>query len=106
MGAELAQLVTNHGLGDVHGNMLAAVVNGDGVTDHLGEDGGRAGPGLHDVLLASLVHRDDTREEARLYERALFETSAHKCFLLTGIDYFLRRRMMRSLDVFFLLRVR
>lgn len=34
---ELAELVTNHGLGNIHGHMLAAVVDGDGVTNHLGK---------------------------------------------------------------------
>ena len=36
-GSELAELAAYHVLGHVHGNMLAAVVYGDGVTYHLGE---------------------------------------------------------------------
>ena len=42
-GHELTQLVANHILGDVHGHVLAAVMDGEGVAHELGEDGG--GPG-------------------------------------------------------------
>ena len=35
--------------------MLPAVVNGDGVTDEGGEDGGRSGPGLQNLLVTGLV---------------------------------------------------
>ena len=37
-GSKLAQLVTNHVLGDIHRNMLAAVVYREGMTDELRED--------------------------------------------------------------------
>ena len=36
---ELAQLVTDHVLGDVDGHVAAAVMHGDGVADHLRKDG-------------------------------------------------------------------
>ena len=39
---ELAELVTDHLLGHEDGHVLAAVVDGDGVADHLREDGRRA----------------------------------------------------------------
>ena len=55
-GGEFAQLVTYHILGDVHGDMLLSVMYGNGVTDHIGEDGGRPGPSLDDGLLAGVVH--------------------------------------------------
>jgi hypothetical protein len=42
-GSELAQLVADHVLGDIHGNMTAAVVDGDGVTDEGRENGGGLG---------------------------------------------------------------
>ena len=54
---KLAELVANHVLGDVDRHMLAAVMDGEGVTDELGEDGGGAAPGLDDALLTGLVHR-------------------------------------------------
>ena len=55
-GRELTQFVANHFLGDVDGHMLAAVMNGESVTNELGEDGGGTAPGLHDALLAAFVH--------------------------------------------------
>src|SRR5689334_17596428 len=54
---ELPQLVTDHGLGDEHGNVLAAVVHGDRVTEHVGHDHGATRPRLDDVLGALLVLR-------------------------------------------------
>ena len=36
---ELAELVTDHLFGDEHRHVLAAVMDGDRVPDHLGEDG-------------------------------------------------------------------
>src|SRR5205085_7881661 len=41
---ELAELVTDHRLGDVHRDVLAPVVHGDGVADHLGDDRAAARP--------------------------------------------------------------
>ena len=40
-GCEFAELVSDHIFSDVYGDMLLTVVNGNGVTDHVGEDGGR-----------------------------------------------------------------
>ena len=57
--------------------MLAAVVDGDGVTNHLGEDGGRAGPGLQHALLAGFVHFLDPLEQLSSYIGALLDRSAH-----------------------------
>src|SRR5437763_2780106 len=39
---ELAELVADHGLGDVDRHVLAAVVDRDGVADHVGDDRGAA----------------------------------------------------------------
>src|SRR5204862_5345450 len=49
---ELAKLVTDHGLGDVHRHVLASVVHRAGVTDHVGDDRGTTAPGLDDLLRA------------------------------------------------------
>lgn len=70
---KLAQLVANHVLGNVHGHMLAAVMDGEGVTDELGEDGGGAAPGLHDALLASLVQSLNLLVQGRQNVRALLK---------------------------------
>src|SRR5215204_4744636 len=37
-GCELAELVTHHGLGDEHRDVLAAIVHGDRVPQHRGDD--------------------------------------------------------------------
>ena len=74
---KLAQLVANHVLGDVYGHMLAAVMNGESVTNELGEDGGGTAPGLHDALLASLVHSLDLFVQGRQNVRALLSASRH-----------------------------
>src|SRR5882672_2483467 len=56
-GGELAQLVPDHGLGDEHRDVLAAVVHRDGVSKHVRDDRRPAGPGLDHGLLAGLVER-------------------------------------------------
>src|SRR5581483_1404435 len=74
---ELAELVPDHLLGDEHGHVLAAVVDGDRVRDHLREDRRGARPGADHVLLARLVHRLDPAHPPLLHERPLLGTSAH-----------------------------
>ena len=54
---KFTQLVANHILGDVDGHVLAAVMDGEGVTDELREDGGGTAPGLHDALLTDVYKR-------------------------------------------------
>ncbi len=74
---ELAKLVPDHGFGDVDGHMLAAVVNGDGVTDHVGDDRRAARPRLDDPLLAFAVELVESAEQALLYERTLLQAARH-----------------------------
>ena len=76
-GSEFAQLVTNHGFGNVNRYVLATIVNRNGVTNHFGEDGAGTRPGLYDVLYARFVHRLDAAEKARFHKGTLFQTSAH-----------------------------
>src|ERR687894_1190753 len=70
---ELAELVADHRLGDVHGHVLATVVDGHGVADHVGDDGRAAGPGLDDLLLALGVEGVDLAEQMLVDEGALLE---------------------------------
>src|SRR5438067_9579699 len=77
---ELAELVADHGLGDVDGHVLAAVVDGDRVADHVGDDRGAPRPRLHDALLPRLVQPLDLDPQVVVDERALLETSRH-CYL-------------------------
>src|SRR5215211_3564388 len=66
---ELAELVADHRLGDEHGHVLAAVVDGDRVPDHLREHGRGPRPGL--------VHLLDAPHEALLDVRALLRRTSH-----------------------------
>ena len=62
---ELAQLVTDHVLGDVHADVTAAVMHSEGVTDEGREDRRAAGPGLEDLFLAGFVQFIDSLELRR-----------------------------------------
>src|SRR5579862_9758703 len=75
---KLAQLVTDHLLGDEHRDVLAAVVDRDRMPDHLREDRRRARPGAHHLLRAGRVHRLDLRQQPLLHERPLLRASAHR----------------------------
>src|SRR5574343_630035 len=48
---ELAELVPDHLVGDVHRHVLLAVVHGNGQTDEVGQDHGAARPGLDRLLV-------------------------------------------------------
>src|SRR5829696_3870102 len=74
-GRELAEPMADHVLGDVHRHVLAAVVDGNGVPDEVGEDHGRAGPGLEDLPLVPLVHVLHPGEKPGLDERSLLDRS-------------------------------
>ena len=52
---ELTELVANHGFGDEHRNMLATIVNGEGVSDEIRGDHRTTGPRLDDVVRTLLV---------------------------------------------------
>ena len=52
---KLAELVTNHRLGDKHRHVLASVVHCDGVPEHVGNNHRAAGPSLNNILGALLV---------------------------------------------------
>ena len=69
--------MTDHRLRDVDRNVLATVVNRQGVADHVGDDGGAAAPGLDDLLLTGLVQRIDLLQQMIVDERSLFEATRH-----------------------------
>src|SRR3990172_2703959 len=69
-GGELAEPVADHVLGDVHRHVLLAVVDGNRVADEVGEDHGRARPGLEHLSLAPLVHVLHPGEKPGLDERS------------------------------------
>src|SRR5690242_13980826 len=76
-GREFAQLVADHGLGHEHGDVLATVVDGDGVTQHRGDDHRSARPGLDDVLGTGFVLDHDLAEQVVVDEGALLEAARH-----------------------------
>ena len=75
-GAELAELVADHRLGDVHRDVLATVVNGDGGPDQAGEEGAAAGPGIDDLAFPSGVLGVVLLEQVLVDERAILVTAS------------------------------
>src|SRR5436190_10221230 len=74
---ELTELVADHGLGDIDGHVLAAVVDGDGVADHVGDDRRAPRPRLDDALLVPGVELVDLFEQVLVDERALLQAARH-----------------------------
>src|SRR6195952_5077922 len=79
---KLAQLVTDHGLRDEHRYVLATVVDGEGVSDEVGDDGRPTGPGLDDLLGVLLVLNVDLLQKMVVDERALLQAAWHRWILL------------------------
>src|SRR5690606_19974236 len=74
---ELAELVPDHRLGDVHRHVLAAVVHRDRVAQHLRDDGRTPRPGLDDLLGVPLVQRHHLLHQVVVDERTLLQTAWH-----------------------------
>src|SRR5688572_24527316 len=74
---ELAELVPDHVLGDVHGNELPSVVHGQRMADELRRDGRTARPGLEDLLLARAVQLPDALHELVIEVRAFLQRASH-----------------------------
>src|SRR6266511_1949551 len=81
---ELTELVADHLLRDEDGHVLAAVVAGDRMTDHLGEDRRRTGPGADHPLLVHVVHRLDAAHQPLLDERSFLRRPGHLALLLAA----------------------
>src|SRR5207248_5825840 len=75
---ELAELVPDHRLGDEHRHVLAPVVHGDRVSDHLREDRRGPGPGADHPLVAGGVHGLDPGQQPLLDERPLLARATHR----------------------------
>src|SRR5918993_5359553 len=84
-GREFAQFVADHALGHEHRDVLATVVDGDGVTEHDRNDHGTARPGLDDVLGSRFVLDDDLAKQVLVDEGALLETAWHLPLLLLAL---------------------
>src|SRR3954469_9097254 len=79
--SELAELVADHGLGDEHRYVLAPVVHGDRVPEHVGDDRRAPRPGLDDVLRVLLVLDFHLLEQVVVDERALLQAARHLLLL-------------------------
>jgi len=72
-GRKLAQLVTNHLLGHIHGNEFLPVVHRDGVANHVRHDRRAPRPRLHDFLFVSRVQSFDLFAQVAVNKRPLFQ---------------------------------
>jgi len=70
--SELAELVTNHRLGEEHGDVLTPIVNRDRVADHVGGNRRTARPGLDHLVLAGRVLTLDLQEKVLINKWAFF----------------------------------
>src|SRR5512147_1839186 len=70
---ELAELVAHHILGDIHRNMLLAVMHGDREADEIRQDGGTARPGLDRTLVVACPGGVDLLDEMAVDERAFLD---------------------------------
>src|SRR5690606_32167970 len=82
---ELAELVTDHVLVDVNGNVLAAVVHSDRQADKLGQDRGTARPGFDRLLVFALGSRVRLLGEVGIANRAFLDLSCHSVRLLLAL---------------------
>src|SRR5690606_7017572 len=96
-GSELPQLVTDHRVGDEHGNVLATVVHRDRVSDEGRQDHGAARPGLDHVVGTGLVLCFHLLEQVVVDERALLETARHGSVLPHRLPDLRRRTIIWSL---------
>src|SRR5215472_9900324 len=81
-GRELAELVAHHRLRDVNGDVLAAIVHGDGVPEHRGDDHGPPRPGLDYGLGALVILRVHLLHQVVVDEGPLLKATRHERLLL------------------------
>src|SRR3954453_3675568 len=84
-GREFAQLVSDHGLGHEHGDVLATVVHRDRVAQHRRDDHRATRPRLDDVLGTCLVLDDNLAKQVLVDEGALLKTAWHLPLLLLAL---------------------
>src|SRR4051794_22150251 len=105
-GRELAELVPDHRLGHEDRDVLAAVVHGDRVPEHVGNDRRAPGPGADDGLGALLVLGVHLLEQVVVDERALLEAAWHLCRTPLPAQRFLPVRRRRTIRASLALRLR
>src|ERR1700712_3092982 len=89
---EFAELVSDHLVGHVHGNVLLAVVDGDRQTDEIGQDRRAARPGLDGLLVLDRNGLFGLCHQVVVHEGTLLERACHGLALLlaTRDDHRLR----------------
>src|SRR3954454_6418114 len=107
-GRELAELVPDHGLGHEDRDVLAAVVHGQRVAEHVGDDRRATRPGADHVLGALFVLSVHLLEQVVVDERALLQAAWHVCGAPLPAQRFLLARRRRTImaSLAFRLRVR
>jgi hypothetical protein len=68
---ELAEFMSNHVLGDIHGRVAAAIVHADSVTHHLRKDGRVARPRLDHASVSASIEILDLLQQLYVYVRPL-----------------------------------
>ena len=69
---ELAEFVTDHVLGDIHGDEFVPVMHSYSKANEVGGDHGGAGPSLDGGLFARLLRSDHTLLQFVMYIRSFF----------------------------------
>src|SRR5712691_5184085 len=80
---ELAELVSDHVLGDVHGDVLLAVMDGDRQPDEIREDRRAPRPGLDRALLVRGARRVDLFHQVVVHEWTLLDRASHGLALVS-----------------------
>jgi len=70
---EFAQFMPNHIFTDIDRDVPATVMNGYGVSDHIGKYGRTAGPGFNNLFISLFVHLFNLFHQAGLNIWALFQ---------------------------------
>src|SRR4051794_30305540 len=105
-GRELAELVPDHGLGHEDRDVLATVVHGQRVAQHVGDDRGTTRPGADHVLGALFVLSVHLLEQVVVDERALLQAAWHVCRTPLPAQRFLLARRRRTIMASLALRLR
>src|SRR3989344_4739084 len=83
---ELAELVANHLVLDVHGHVLLAVVHSNGQADELRQDGRTTRPGLDGLLVLGGHSLFNLGQQVVIHEGTFFQRTSHFSLPLTFCD--------------------
>jgi hypothetical protein len=72
-GGELTELMPDHLFCDINWNMLTTVVNGDRMSNHLGNDCGCPRPGFNNLFFVFIIEHLNFFKQVIRYEWAFFK---------------------------------